>query len=52
MVGEARLALAACAWYAQKRHNPAGCLLAGQYFRTEKVRLKGLLRAMLSDDGH
>jgi len=50
MVGETLFAMAACALYAQKLNTSAGWLLADEYFRTEKVRLKRLLRQMLSND--
>jgi len=50
MVGETLFAMAACALYAEKLNTSAGWLLADEYFRTEKVRLKRLLRQMLSND--
>ncbi len=50
MVGETLFAMAACALYAEKINTSAGWLLADEYFRTEKVRLKRLLRQMLSND--
>jgi len=50
MVGETLFAMAACALYAEKLNTPSGWLLADEYFRTEKVRLKRLLREMLSND--
>jgi len=50
MAGETLFAMAACALYAEKLNTSAGWLLADEYFRTEKVRLKRLLREMLSND--
>jgi len=50
MVGESLFAMAACALYAQKLKTPTGWLLTDEYFRAEKVRLKRLLREMLSND--
>jgi len=50
MVGESLFAMAACALYAEKLNTPVGWLLADEYFRAEKIRLKQLLREMLSND--
>jgi len=50
MVGESLYAMAACTLHAEKLDTPTGWLLADEYFRTEKVRLKGLLKGMLRND--
>jgi len=50
MIGESLFALAASALHAQNINKPYGWGLANEYFRTEKPRIKRLLREMLSND--
>jgi len=50
MVGESLFSMAACALHAQKLNTSAGWLLTEEYFRAEKIRLKRLLREMLTND--
>lgn len=50
MVGESLFSIAAVALYAQKINKTYAWDLAGEHFRIEKLRVKQLLKEMLSND--